>query len=336
MDLPLVSVPEHHTLGKPSTGGFISFLNAPVQTDLASLDADIAILGVPYGIPYEMGQSWTFDAPRYLREKSLRFRRSLGPYHSFDFGGELLDGRDVRVVDCGDVPGDPLDIPGTVARATEAVHTVLSRGAVPIVFGGDDAVPIPVIRAYRDYGPIVVVQIDQHLDFTDEVRGVREGYSSPMRRVSEMGWVERIIQVGLHGIGSGQTADVEAARAAGNILVTEQEIHEKGIGGVLDRIPQGADIFITLDFDGLDPSISPAVSHPEPGGLTFAEAVDLLRGLAAKGRVVGMDLVEFVPEHDLHGLGGHTAGRLILNLINAMVCAGQFAKQEADNGCQPV
>jgi agmatinase len=333
MSLPLTHLPNYRVLGKPAMGGFISFVHAPVATDLASLEADVAILGVPYGIPYEMGQSWTFDAPRYLREKSLRFRRALGPTYCFDFGGTLLDGRDVRVVDCGDVPGDPMDVPGTVDRATEAVRTILSRGAVPIVFGGDDAVPIPVARAYRDYGPIVVVQIDQHLDFTDEVDGVREGYSSPMRRLSEMPWVERIIQVGLHGTGSGQVKDVEAARAAGNVLIPEREVHERGLEWVLRQIPEGKHYFITLDFDGLDPSVCPAVSHPEPGGLTFAEAAGLLWGLANRGRVAGMDLVEFVPDHDLHGLGGHAAGRLVLNLIAAMVRAGQFDRRQRPATC---
>lgn len=324
MALPLNVIPVYRSLGKPESGGFISFIQAPVEKDLATLNADIAILGVPYGIPYEMGQSWTFDAPRYLREKSLRFRNALGPFYSFDFDGPLMDGRDMRIVDCGDVPGDPMDVRGTVDRATKAVRAILSRGAVPIVFGGDDAVPIPVIRAYRDFGPIVVIQIDQHLDFRDEVNGVREGYSSPMRRVSEMNWVEKIVQIGLRGTGSGRMSDVEDALAAGNVLITEREVHEKGIAAVLDRIPDGANYFITLDFDGLDTAISPAVSHPEPGGLTFSETVALLRGLPKKGRVVGMDLVEFVPAHDLHGLGGHTAGRLILNLIHAMIASGQF------------
>ena len=327
MALPLTAIPSYRTLGKPASGGFISFIQAPVETNVSALEAEIAILGVPYGIPYEMGQSWTFDAPGYLREKSLRFRNAMGPFYSFDFGGPLLDGRAIRIVDCGDVPGDPMDLKGAVDRATEAVQTILSRGAVPIVFGGDDAVPIPVIRAYREFGPIVVVQIDQHLDFRDEVDGVREGYSSPMRRVSEMDWVEKIVQVGLRGTGSGRVDDVEDALATGNVLITEREVHEQGIAAVLERIPDDANYFITLDFDGLDPSISPAVSHPEPGGLTFAEAADLLRGLPQKGRVVGMDLVEFVPQHDLHGLGGHTAGRLILNLIHAMIRSGQFHRE---------
>ncbi|MBU0610487.1 MAG: arginase family protein, partial [Armatimonadetes bacterium] len=82
-----------------------------------------------------------------------------------------------------------------------------------------------------------------------------------------------------------------------------------------------ASYFISLDVDGLQPDIMPACSDPEPGGLTFHEAMDLLRGLCARGRVVGMGVFEFVPEHDLHGLGARTVGRLLLGLINAIARA---------------
>ena len=321
MNLPPASVIDSQTVSPFGSPGFI---NAPVVNDVAGLDAEVAILGVPYGIPYRMEQGWTHEAPQYLREKSMRFQRALDGYYNFDFDGPLLDGKSIRVVDCGDVPGDPLDIPGTVGRATETVRTILSRGAVPIIFGGDDSVPIPVLRAYEDYGPLVVVQIDEHLDFADQVNGIREGYSSPMRRASEMAWVDRIYQIGLHGMGGGEPATVDAALGAGNVLIREHQVHEKGVDWVLDQIPDGARYFITLDFDGLDPSICPAVSHPEPGGLTFHEAAGLFRGLATKGTVVGMDLVEFVPSHDVHGLGARTAGRLVLNLINAMARSGQL------------
>lgn len=303
-----------------------SFMEVPVVTDLASLDADVAFLGVPYGVPYQMGQTWSFDAPRYLREKSSRVKGALGSHHNFDQGEKLIEGDSVRIVDCGDVPGDPLDIPGTVAKATEVVEKILNRGAVPIVFGGDDSIPIPVVRAYRNHGPLVVIQVDQHMDFTDEIKGIREGLSSPMRRISEMAWVEQTVQIGLSGVRRAIPPDLEKARAIGNILIPEREVHEQGVDALLSRIPDNANYFITIDVDGLDPSIMPACTHPEPGGLTFNEAVDLLSGLANKGRVVGMDVAEFVPDHDLHALGAHTIGRLIVNLIDAMVLAGQFER----------
>lgn len=132
-----------HKMVPPARG----FMDAPIAADLDQVHADIAFLGVPWGMPYRLGQCSSADAPAYLRQVSTRFRRSLVGGCNLDFDGVLLDSRPLRVVDCGDVPGDPLDIPGTVAAASEVVQAILSVGAVPIVFGGDDAIPIPVVRA---------------------------------------------------------------------------------------------------------------------------------------------------------------------------------------------
>jgi agmatinase len=230
----------------------------------------------------------------------------------------------IRIVDCGDVPFDPLDIPGGVNRATEAVKAILNCGAVPVVFGGDDAVPIPVVRAYANHGPLVVVQIDEHMDWVTDRNGITEGYSSPMRRIAAMPWVKQTIQIGLHAFGAAD--QFKDALAAGSLLITEQEVHLRGVPAILDMIPADENYFITVDVDGFEASFMPAVSHPEPGGLTFRESVDLLGGLAARGRVVGMDWVEFVPDHDLNGLGGHAVGRLIANMLQAMLDAGRFQK----------
>lgn len=330
MNLPLVSVPEN---------GFTSFANAPVVTDLETLEADVAILGVPFGIPYEMGQCRSHGAPEHIRRASPRYAGTLPR-------AEYLDPRarpgvaPLRIVDCGNVPGDPLDLPGNSERATEAVKAILSRGAVPIVLGGDDAVPIPVVRAFREHGPLVVVQLDQHFDFADEVKGIREGYSSPIRRISEMPWVSHIVQVGLRGAIAawapetagtpGQTFALvdenglfgwwvpEALRNSGNTLISAREVHEKGIPGILEKIPANADYFITLDFDALDASVCPAVSDPDPGGLNLWQTMDLMRGLASRGRVVGMDLAEMVPEHDIHQVGARAACQIILALIGGI------------------
>ncbi len=312
-DLPLVSVPVR---------GFCSFLDVPVCTDLDRLDAEVAFLGVPYAVPYEMGQTWTSGAPAYLREKSSRVRRAMSEGVNFDRERRPINLGKLRMVDCGDVPFAPMDIADGVRRTTEAVRRIVAAGAVPIVFGGDDAVPIPVIRAYQESEPIVVVQIDEHLDWAESRDGVREGYSSPMRRVAEMPWVARTVQIGLHSFTlAAQYAD---AQAAGNVLITESDVHERGVAWVLDQIPGGQRYFLTFDFDGLDTLACPAVSHPEPGGLNWREACDLLCGLAGRGTIVGMDFVEFTPAHDLNGLGGHTACRLIANLLAAMVESGQL------------
>jgi agmatinase len=286
------------------------FLGVPVETDLTQLDADVAILGVPHGWPYPRpgATAGCADAPAAVRRRSQRLARFVDHW-DFDLDGPM---RVPRMVDVGDVPGDPTDGPGNSRRTTDAVAAILERGAVPICIGGDDSVPIPILRAYEGGGPITVVQVDAHLDFRDEVDGVREGYSSPMRRASEMAHVERIIQVGLRGVGSARASDVDDARAAGNLLVTARELRERGVPWLLEQLPADASVFVSFDCDGLDPSVFPAVSAAAPGGLSYVEASDLLAGVAP--HVIGAAFTEFVPELDQNELSGLVLARLIAGL----------------------
>jgi agmatinase len=310
MSLPLTQPPAGDT-----------FLGVPFVDDLDSLEADIAVLGIPYGVPYGMegvtGGSST--APAAIRAKSggAAGYRTLNHY-DFDFGGPVLAGRNLRIVDCGDVPADPLDIPGNALRATEAVRAILERGALPIILGGDDSIPIPFFRAYEGRGPLTLIQIDAHLDFRDELDGVREGYSSPIRRASEMPWIERIVQIGLRGVGSARASDVADAEEHGNVLIRARDVHDGGVAAVMERIAGNGPFLITIDFDGLDPAVAPGVGAPVPGGLTFDQAAGILRALAERGPIAGLDLVEYVPANDLNGITALAGIRLTMNLIGAI------------------
>jgi agmatinase len=180
------------------------------------------------------------------------------------------------------------------------------------------------LRAYDQHGPLTIVQIDAHIDWRDEVNGVRHGLSSPMRRASEMRHVERMFQIGIRAQGSARTEDVEAARAYGSDIITAYELHDVGMDAVLKRIPDGGRYYITIDADGMDPAVMPAVEGPAPGGVTFHQARKLIHGLVKKGRVVGMDIVEITPSRDVNNISSITAGRLFVNLIGAAVRAGYF------------
>ena len=252
-----------------------------------------------------------------VRERSARFGRMVEHY-DFDLGGTLFDGADVGLVDCGDVPADPRDIRGNAERATAAVHAILSRGAVPIVLGGDDSITALAIRAFEGHAALHVLQIDAHLDFRDEVNGIRDGYSSPMRRASEMAWVRRIVHVGARGVGSARPQDVKDTLAAGNVIVTARDVRARGVERVLDEFPPGERYYVAFDCDGMDPAVMPGVVAPMPGGLQFYDAVDLLQGLARRGRVVGMSVAEFSPSLDVHGITALAITRLIINLLGAM------------------
>lgn len=304
-----------------------TFLYSEPVTDLHGLTADIAFLGVPYGqaYSYEDITNDQSNAPTAMREASSRIVRSLERY-DFDLAGSLYDGKPIRAVDCGDVRTE-LGDPGAHSRYTEhAVRAILDAGAMPIVLGGDHGVPIPVLRAFEAHGPITLIQIDQHIDWRDEVNGVHEGLSSPIRRASEMAHIGEIFQIGLRATGSARPEEVAAAHAYGAHLITAWELHDVGMDAVLARIPDGERYYLTVDLDGMDPSIAPAVAAPCPGGVTFDQARKLIHGLVRKGRVVGMDLVEITPRDDVNQITCITAGRLIVNLIGMAVRAGYFER----------
>ncbi|MDH3688143.1 MAG: agmatinase [Gammaproteobacteria bacterium] len=302
-----------------------TFLNVPYCDDLDRLDAHVAILGIPYGDPYSIDEvsNPQTKAPAAVREASIRVSFGLDRY-DFDIGGTVFDGKDIKVVDCGDIPGDPRDLSKHYQLAEAAVRKILAKGALPIILGGDHGVPIPVFRAYEGRGPIHLVHIDAHLDFRDEVLGVKEGYSNPIRRASELSHIKGITQIGLRGQGSARPQDVEDAIAYGCDIITASELHDIGMKSVLDRIPENTNYYLTIDADGVDPTVMPGVWAPHPGGVTYPQMHTLIHGLCRKGGVVGMDINEITPIFDINQSTCIAAGRFIVNLIGGAVRSGVF------------
>jgi agmatinase len=277
------------------------------------------IFGAGHGSTYpgrdSSGHASAADAVRAASQEDA----ALVEHWDFDLGGPLFGGGPVSCIDAGDVPTVVHDNAGNRARIEARTRAVLALPAVPILIGGDDSVPIPFLAGFAEHGPIWILHIDAHIDWRDEVHGERWGYSSPMRRASEMGHVAGMVQVGIRAVGSARAAEVEAARRYGSRLVTAREIHAEGVEAALRHIPDGARTVVTLDCDGLDPGIMPGVAARTPGGLTYTQAIDLIAGLGRRARIAGFDLVELYPPADVDGLSALTAARLLVNAIGAIV-----------------
>ena len=303
-----------------------TFLEFPFADDLDDLNADIAILGIPFGMPYHAAAMANDQsrAPDAIRQSSSHVEYTRTNY-DWDLGGPLLDGRDIRVVDCGNVTADMSDHKAHYRRAEQAARKIIGANATLITLGGDHGVPIPVMRALEEHGSsITLVHVDAHLDWRHEVNGETEGYSSPIRRASEMPWFDKIVQIGMRGIGSARQGEVDDARAYGADIITAYEMHNIGMDAVLDRIPDGGPYYLTIDADGIDPTIMPAVVAQTPGGLNWVQTRKLVHGLVNKGRVLGMDLVEIAPQHDIGNITMVHAERLICNFIGAAVRAKYY------------
>ena len=302
-----------------------TFLNFELVSDLESLAADVAILGAPYSDPYSIDQVTNdqTNAPTAIRRASLRSSGGLERW-DFDLGGPIFDGKSIRAVDCGDVPGDARDLTAHYKLAEQAARLINAKGTLLITLGGDHGVPIPILRGLDAHGPITLVQIDAHLDWIDNRNGVREGYSSPIRRASEMDHIGEIFQIGLRCQGSARNEEVAAARTYGSHLITDMELQDRGIDSVLEQIPDGGNSYLTIDADGMDPAVMPAVDSPAPGGVSYHQARKLIQGLAVKTRVLGMDIVEITPKRDINGITALTACNLIINMIGSATRAGYF------------
>jgi len=302
------------TLEAPSQ----SFCGVDLCPDLARLDADVAILGAPHGTPYKPG------TPSHAANGEAAVRGALGWYSAnpeqfdFDSGTPVFGG--ARVVDVGNVVGDLHDGAANRAAIEGATRGILDKGAVPILLGGDDSVPIPFIAAYGDRpeGSLTILQVDAHIDWRHEVQGVTHGFSSTMRRASEMPQVGNIVQIGARGPGSARQQELDEARAWGAKFFTARDVHRDGIAPALAAIPEGAEVILAIDVDGIDPSVVPGVILPAFGGVTYQQMLDIIHGVAAKARIAAANFVEYVPEQDPAGTGAQAIARLASNVIAAV------------------
>ena len=313
--------PNLHAMFGSAAGG--TFMGIDSCEDLDRLDQTIALIGAPCAAPYKSVGAYCAKGPRAIRDEIGAFGANLS-HHDFDLGGRIFPG-DGAAADCGDLPFDEADSEGNRDRIRNAVGKILDRNAIPVVLGGDDSIPIPMFEAFAGRGEFTILQIDAHIDWRDEVQGERFGLSSTMRRASEMAQIVRIVQVGQRGIGSARRTEYDDALAWGVKFVSAREVYANGVAGALQHVPPEARVIFSIDCDGMDPAVMPAVIGRAPGGLSYWDVIGLLDGVAAKAEIAGVAIVEFMPERDVDGIGALTAGRV------AATAMGLIARQQQEN-----
>jgi len=307
--------------GKPSGG----FFDLPLASPGDCGAADIILLGAPAATPYTSVGNYCAAAPDAIRN-AFGWPGVLG-HHDFDIDGFLLP-EGIQALDWGNLDYSETDFAANRAAIQDYVSRILEADAVPLVLGGDDSIPIPVLAAYRDHGPLTILQLDAHIDWRDNVNGETQGLSSNMRRASEMDWVENIIQVGARGIGSARPQDRQDALDWGVKFFPMREVARDGIDAIIESIPAGANLYIALDIDVMDPAVVPAVIGPAPGGFCYWEIVEILEAAAARATIRGFNLAELMPSADIGGRGALVAARLVAMVMG--LAAGQRARSATD------
>ncbi|WP_221088603.1 arginase family protein [Deinococcus aquaedulcis] len=288
-------------------GGIATFARAPLVEPGGDWQADVAALGIPFDIALGFRPGARF-APRALREASLR---SVPPFTGLD-GVTRLAG--VTFADAGDVVLPSLEPELARERITQAARLLRGRCRMPVFLGGDHSVSFPLLRAFDDVPALHVVQLDAHLDFTDTRNDTRYSNSSPFRRAAEaLPNLVHITTVGLRGLRFDPEA-VAAARARGHALVPMTDV-QADLHAVLERLPRGQNVYLSVDVDGFDPSVVPGTSSPEPDGFTYAQGMAVLAAAARHNTVVGLDLVELAPNLDPTGRSELLMARLIMETL---------------------
>jgi len=298
--------------------GICTFGKYPYVEDWDAIDADVAVMGAPF----DFGCQWRSGArmgPRGIREASTLFSFGHGGAYDHEDDVTYLDPAKVRIVDLGDADIIHTDTVGSHANIEFGVRKMLEAGALPVVLGGDHSVNIPCINAFDGQEPIHVVQIDAHLDFVDERHGVRFGHGNPMRRAAEKEYVTGLSQIGIRNVSSTARDGYEDARAMGADILSVRQVRKMGTEAMLARIPEGARYYLTIDIDAFDPSIAPGTGTPSHGGFLYYDVLELIDGLAKRGDIVGLDLVEVAPDYDQTGSTSILAAQILMNTIGRIM-----------------
>ncbi|MEM1072259.1 MAG: agmatinase [Planctomycetota bacterium] len=186
----------------------------------------------------------------------------------------------------------------------QRVADCITAGRIPAILGGEHSVSLGAIEAAADSVPSLgVIQIDAHMDLRDSFECRRYSHASVMRNVIERcPTVTRLVQIGVRDFCE---EEIEFARGSDGRIsaVFDADLWDvadsgRSVRAFFDEMTAGMPehLYISIDVDGLDPSLCPNTGTPVPGGLTFNQACALLRAIAESGRrVVGFDLVEVAP-----------------------------------------
>ena len=209
-------------------------------------------------------------------------------------------------------PALPTDPAAAMQAVEEIADNHIERRRLLISLGGEHSLTHPLVKAHlRRWPELNVLQIDAHADLRDSYHGSPHNHACPMRRLLELG--VHVTAVAVRSVDKSEAPLLEgdlrrtflAHEVAGRL---EERIEE-----IVASLPS-EHLYITIDLDGLDPSVVPAVGTPVPGGLGWRETLSLLRALFQAKTVVGADVVELSPREGLH-LADSAAARLVYKMI---------------------
>jgi len=185
----------------------------------------------------------------------------------------------------------------------DKTRALLDTGKVSVVLGGDHSVPFGAIRAYAErYPHMGILHLDAHADLREAYEGFTYSHASIFHNVITKTDIPKVVQVGVRDVGARELELIIHSRGRIRTFFDDELAARKEEGvafatiadEIVDELPN--DVYLSWDIDGLDPTLCPGTGTPVPGGLSWNEAIGLLRAIRrAKKRIVGLDLCEVAP-----------------------------------------
>ena len=185
----------------------------------------------------------------------------------------------------------------------------LGKGRKLISIGGDHSITFPLIQAHSNqYKSLNILHFDAHPDLYDNFDDNPFSHASPFARIMENNLVKRLVQIGIRTLNNHQKEQVNKF----GVEVIEMKDFNSNLS-----VEFNGPVYISLDIDALDPSFAPGVSHPEPGGLSTRNIINIVHSL--KGEVVGGDIVEYNPIKDINDITAIAAAKLLKEIIGKIM-----------------
>ncbi|GAB4113990.1 MAG: agmatinase [Roseiflexaceae bacterium] len=261
-----------------------NFLGLPPEASTYEQSA-VLILPIPYESTVSYGQG-TRNGPAAILEASRQvelYDRELDGEPALTYGIHTLP----ALAPMGSGPE------AMVAAIEACAEEHLRSGKLLVGLGGEHSVSAGIARALHTiHGDFVMVQIDAHSDLRDEYEGSPYSHACVAKRVLDLG--ATVVQLGIRSICREEMNLIRSERSRLRVFFAE-DVHAGQYQRALAALVRGRTVFLTIDVDGLDPSLVPGTGTPEPNGLTWNQALDIIRTITSEAKIAAIDCVELAP-----------------------------------------